>query len=187
MECTVNRSARATADGKAEVGTLAKYASLVLLSLALSGCGGSGSPASSAAAAPTTRPAIEATTAAFHQALRTNDADALFSYVADDVVMMPPGEAAIRGKPAMRAWYAGFLSHFRTSSLSLTDRQVFLGEAWAVEMGAYEWGLEAVAGGDPVVDRGSYMQVWKKQPDGQWRFAREIWNSSGAAPAPPGK
>jgi ketosteroid isomerase-like protein len=32
-----------------------------------------------------------------------------------------------------------------------------------------------------VVDRGSYMQIWKRQADGRWLFAREIWNAS----APP--
>jgi len=35
-----------------------------------------------------------------------------------------------------------------------------------------------------MLDRGNYMQVWKSQPDGQWRFGREIWNSS-APTCPP--
>jgi ketosteroid isomerase-like protein len=51
--------------------------------------------------------AFEIATAEFHQALRTNDAEALFAYVADDVLLMPPGEVAVRGKNAMRDWYAG--------------------------------------------------------------------------------
>jgi ketosteroid isomerase-like protein len=127
------------------------------------------------------RSTVEAATAAFHQALRTNDADALFAYVADDVVMMPPGEEVIRGKAAMRAWYAAFLAQFRTSALTLTGRETLGGDGWAVEMGTYEWSLAPVDGGRSVVDCGSYMQVWKSQPDGQWRFAREIWNSSAPA------
>ena len=136
-------------------------------------------------AAPAPRAAVEAATAAFHQALRANDAGALFAYVADDVVMMPPREAPVRGKAAMRAWYAGFLSQFRTSSLILTDREVFVGDGWAVEAGAFEWGLAPAAGGETTVDRGHYMQVWKAQPDGQWRFAREIWNGSAPEGARP--
>jgi ketosteroid isomerase-like protein len=40
-----------------------------------------------------------------------------------------------------------------------------------------------VAGGKPLVDRGSYMQVWQRQPDGRWLFSREVWNSS-VPPAP---
>ncbi len=144
-----------------------------------SAAGGDGKPG---------RAEVEATTEKFHQALRTNDADRLFSFVADDVVMMPPGEAAIRGKAAMREWYAAFLSQFRTSSLVLGDREVFVGAGWAVEVGSYEWGLEpAAGGGDPAVDRGHYMQVWRRRPDGRWQFAREIWNSTAPPPAAAGK
>ena len=127
--------------------------------------------------------AFEIATAEFHQALRTNDAEALFAYVADDVLLMPPGEDAVRGKMAMRDWYAAFLSQYSTSSLTLSDREVFVGDRWAVELGSYEWGLTPSAGGADVLDGGNYMQVWKSQPDGQWRFEREIWNSS--APASP--
>lgn len=124
------------------------------------------------------RSTFESATAAFHEALRTNDAEALFAYVADDVVMMPPGEEVIRGKDAMREWYAGFLSQYCTSSLILSDREVFVADHWAVELGTFEWGLTPAAGGIPVVDRGNYMQVWKPAADGRWRFEREIWNSS---------
>ena len=55
---------------------------------------------------------------------------------------------------------------------------MFVGDGWAVELGTYEWGLTPEAGGGAVLDRGNYMQVWKSEPDGQWRFEREIWNSS---------
>ena len=79
-------------------------------------------------------------TAAFHEALRTNNADAFMSYVADDVVLMPPGEPAVRGKEGVRLWYAGLLSQYRTSSLTLADREVFVGDDWAVELGTFQWG-----------------------------------------------
>jgi ketosteroid isomerase-like protein len=124
------------------------------------------------------RAAVEVATAAFHQALRTNDAESLFTHVAEDVRMMPPGEPGVRGKAEMRTWYAGFLSQYHTTSLVLTDREVLVGDGWAVELGGYKWGLEPANGGDPVLDTGNYMQVWKRQPNGQWLFAREIWNSS---------
>lgn len=127
------------------------------------------------------REAFEAATAAFHQALRVNDAEALFEHVGDDVLLMPPGEAAVRGRNAMRDWYARFLIQYRTSSLDLFDREVFVGDGWAVELGAYRWGLVPPAGGDEVLDRGSYMQLWRSAAGGKWVFEREIWNSSAAA------
>jgi ketosteroid isomerase-like protein len=130
-----------------------------------------------AAGASARKAAFEAATAAFHQALRTNDSRAMFAHVADDVHIMPPGEPVVLGKGAMKEWYAGFLSQFHTTSLALSDCEVFVGDGWAVELGTYEWGLEPAAGGEAVLDRGNYMQLWQLL-DGQWQFAREIWNSS---------
>jgi len=124
------------------------------------------------------RTTFETATTEFHEALRRNDAESLFAYVADDVILMPPGEAAVRGKKAMRDWYSGFLTQYRTSSLILSDRELFVSDEWTVELGTFEWGLAPTAGGDSVLDRGNYMQVWRSQADGEWRFEREIWNSA---------
>jgi ketosteroid isomerase-like protein len=120
---------------------------------------------------------FEKTTAAFHQALRTNDSEGLFTYIAEDVVIMPPNETPIHGKASMQTWYRSFLSTFQTTTLILSDREVNVSDGWATELGQYEWGLHPTTGGDPVVDKGHYMQIWKRTSDG-WRFFREIWNSS---------
>jgi ketosteroid isomerase-like protein len=98
--------------------------------------------------------------------------------MADDVVLMPPNEAVLKGKAAVRAWYDHFLSQLRTSSLSVTDREVFIGGDWATELATFEWALVPVAGGPPVIERGSYAQVWHRESDGRWLFSRELWNST---------
>jgi hypothetical protein len=51
-------------------------------------------------------------------------------HVGADATARPALEAAMRG------WYARFLSQFRTSSLTLRDREVFAGEGWAVVKGS---------------------------------------------------
>jgi len=121
---------------------------------------------------------VDATTNAFHQSLRANDLEKFMSYVAEDVFFMPPGEPPIRGRDSMRKWTASFLAQYRTSSLTLSDREVRVGDRWAVELGTFAWTLQPVAGGAAIVDRGNYMQLWKREGDGKWRFAREIYNSS---------
>lgn len=129
--------------------------------------------------------AVEAATKDFHDGLRANDLAKFMSHVADDVFFMPPGEAPIRGKDGVRAWMEAFLSQYRTTTLTLSDREVRVGDGFAVELGTYEWGLAPTAGGPATTDRGNYMQVWTQGADGQWRFAREVYNSSvPAAPAP---
>lgn len=117
-------------------------------------------------------------------ALRADASDSLLALMAEDVVIMPPNEAILRGKAAVRAWYDQFLTQMRTSSLTITDREVLIGGDWATEVAAFEWGLVPVAGGPPLIDRGSYIQVWHREPDGRWLFSREIWNSSAPLPAP---
>ena len=82
------------------------------------------------------------------------------SYVAEDVFFLPPGEPPVRGRDALRKWMTAFLAQYRTSS-----------------------GLQPAAGGSAVFDRGNYMQVWKEDGDKAWKFAREVYNSSGP-PAP---
>lgn len=159
------------------------FAASILLSL-VTGCGAPQPQSPSQTQASRTKADFEEITAAFHETLRTNDLDRFMSYVADDVIFMPAGEAPVHGKSAMRTWMAAFLSQFRTSTLTLAHKEAFIGDGWAVEVGTYEWGLVPAAGGDVAIDHGSYMQVWKRLPDGQWRFAREVYNSSAPA-APP--
>jgi ketosteroid isomerase-like protein len=115
-------------------------------------------------------------------ALRTNAPDSLLALMSDDVVLMPPNEPVLKGKAAVRTWYDKLLTQLRTSSLSVTDREVLIGGDWATELATFEWALVPVAGGPPVIDRGSYVQVWHREPDGRWLFSRELWNST-AAPA----
>jgi ketosteroid isomerase-like protein len=97
--------------------------------------------------------------------------------------MMPPNEAPIRGKPAMETWYRTFLSAFRTTTLVLTDREVTVSDSSATEPGQYQWGLQPSDGGDPVVDKGNYMQIWKRAPDGSWLFSRNLEQLDSICPA----
>ena len=86
--------------------------------------------------------------------------------MAEDVVLMPLHEPVLKGKAAVRTWYHQFLTHLRTSSLTIADREVLTGGEWATEIATFEWGLVLVGGGSAVVDRGSYAQVWHHEPDG---------------------
>ncbi|HEX7022801.1 MAG TPA: DUF4440 domain-containing protein [Trueperaceae bacterium] len=158
-------------------------AAVVAAAVTLAGCSVAPPDRVGEAAVATDSAGVESATAAFHQALRVNDLETFMSYVAEDVIFMPPGEPPVRGREAVRSWMTGFLAQFRTSSLTLADREVLVGGGWAVELGTFEWALQPAAGGSPVVDRGNYMQVWKEQGDKTWRFAREVYNSS-VPPAP---
>ena len=41
--------------------------------------------------------------------------------------------------------------------------------------------------GKSITDHGKYVAVWKKQADGNWKVAVDIWNTDLPLPAPPDK
>ena len=118
-------------------------------------------------------------------ALRADAVDSVVALMAEDVVLMPPNEAVLKGVPAVRTWYAGLITQLHTSSLLITDREVRLGGDWVTEVAGFEWTLKPVAGGADMVERGSYLQLWHREPDGRYLLTRELWNST-APPAAAG-
>lgn len=78
-------------------------------------------------------------------------------HVAEDVVVMPLGEGAMRGKTAMHEWHGTFLSLYPSNSLKLDNRGISVGNSLAVEIGTDAWGLQPVAGGETFIDYGNYM------------------------------
>src|SRR5215212_10064718 len=66
-------------------------------------------------------------------ALRSDSPDSLLALMADDVIIMPPNEPILRGKPAVRTWYGQFVRTMRTASLDITNRELFIGGDQATE------------------------------------------------------
>ena len=149
-------------------------ASLILLAVACS------SPAreSTEPSPESARAAVDSATNRLLSALRTDSPDSLLALMPDDVILMPPHEPVLKGKAAVRAWYEAVVKQLSTTDLTITNRELLIGGDYATEVAEFEWTLVPVAGGAPMTDRGSYIQVWHKQPDGSWVFSREVWNSA---------
>lgn len=129
------------------------------------------------------RAAVDSAANRLLAALRTDNADSLLALMANDVIIMPPNEAVLNGRPAVRTWYEAFVKQMHTTSLTVSNRELLLGGDYATEIAQFEWVLKSVEGGPAVTDLGSYMQVWHREPNGHWLFTGEVWNSM----APPGK
>lgn len=145
----------------------------------------SGTPGAGALDRTSLQPGVDSAATRLLTALRTDASDSLMALMADDVVLMPPNEAVLKGKAAVRGWYDQLVSQLRTSQLTLGDREVLIGGEWAAELAAFEWTLVPVAGGPAVTERGNYVQVWHREPDGRWLLARELWNSTSPPATPP--
>jgi len=155
----------------------ASRAASFLTILAVAACSGTSCAETSEVA--TLQAGVDSAADRLLTALRNNASDSLMVLMADDVVLIPPNESVLKGKEAVRNWYDQLSTQLRTSDLKITDREVLIGGQWATEIARFEWTLMPVGGGQAITDRGSYVQVWRRETDGRWLFAREVWNSHG--------
>ena len=104
------------------------------------------------------------------------DIDRILSYWTDDAVVLPPAVPAIVGKTALRQYVE--------SSLQIPGFQMTWSSADVVLSPdgnlAYMFSKNAVTlngqNGAPVTMNGRAVTIWRREPDGEWRCAVDIWN-----------
>ena len=101
-------------------------------------------------------------------AVRSADWDAITHMFTADAIRFPPNQPPIRGRAAMRAWLETFppLEEF-----AITADEIVGGDGLAFVRGTYAM---TIAGPTPVTDRGHYMGLMRKQPDGSWLWLTDM-------------
>ena len=117
------------------------------------------------------------------EAMKANDPIALGSLVTDDVVLMPPHTEPVVGRQGVIDWFASVVSQARTTSAQVRQREVTIAGELGIERGSFTWTIAPVSGGSELDDRGSFLAIWQRQPDGSWKVMRNIWNSTLPLPA----
>jgi ketosteroid isomerase-like protein len=99
------------------------------------------------------------------------------AYYSDDAVVLPPNAASAMTKEAIRnTWKALLASPGLVIAWKPTRVELAKSGDMAWVSGTYELTMND-ASGNPMSDRGKYLEVWQKQPDGNWKCAADIWNS----------
>lgn len=107
--------------------------------------------------------------------------DRVMDLFTDDAVLLPPGEAAVRGKAAVREWLTTKTPP--TPGNVGVDLQISGDHAWcALDPSARS--RMAPAGSAAAADTARIVWWLAKGADGKWRIARSTWN---AVPAPAAK
>jgi uncharacterized protein (TIGR02246 family) len=157
-----------------------RYLSAILLPFAvLAGCRGMATPAADPVREEA---AIRATDARWLAVAQSHDLEKTVSYWSDDVYMLPPSGPAVVGKEALRRYVAGAFAIPDFSITWVTDH------VWVARSGdlAYAVGTDTIRmtspEGKPVVEHNKALAVWRKEPDGSWKCAVDIWNSEASAP-----
>ncbi len=114
-------------------------------------------------------------------ACNAGDAPAAAALFTDDAVFMPPNAPSAVGKEAIQSWYQTLFDQF-TFQLTISRAEAEVADDWAFARGTYTLKLAPKAGGEATEDTGKGLTIWKPQPDGSWKIAREIWNSDEPLP-----
>jgi ketosteroid isomerase-like protein len=119
------------------------------------------------------------------KAAGAKEVDKTVSYYADDASVMPPNSSALTDKASIHAmWKAMLGAPGFSGGWKPTKVEVARSGDLAYVSGTYEFN-ETDANGKPMTDKGKYLEVWKKQSDGNWKCVADIFNTNLPAPLPP--
>jgi uncharacterized protein (TIGR02246 family) len=117
------------------------------------------------------------------KALAAKDLDSLISFFADDASGFYPNTPIIIGKDALRqSWKTILATPGLAMSFQIVKVEVSRSGDLAWGHGTYTRTMND-ATGKPVTDKGKYVIVYKKQPDGKWKVVADIGNSDLPVPA----
>jgi ketosteroid isomerase-like protein len=111
-------------------------------------------------------------------AVRRADWDTITRLFTVDAIRFPPHQPPIRGRAAMRAWLEAFPP---LDDFAITAEEIVGGDGLAFVRGAYTM---TIGGPTPVTDRGNYMGLMRKQPDGSWLWTTDMAVSELPLPPP---
>jgi uncharacterized protein (TIGR02246 family) len=113
---------------------------------------------------------IEVLNDTFLQGVERRDAAMMGSVYAPDARLLPPGAPAVDGAAAIADFWKQLLDQ-GVDGGSLTTLLVEERDDLAVEEGQFQ-----IRAGGAVVGSGKYVVVHRRQPDGSWRWWRDVFN-----------
>jgi ketosteroid isomerase-like protein len=115
----------------------------------------------------------------------SNDVDKFVSYYSPDASVYAPGMPVVTGAGPIRETVSKMIA---TPGFSLqfspTKADVSASGDIGYVSGTYESSVNDAAG-NPMKENGKYLEVWKKQADGQWKVVADMFNADTAPPESP--
>jgi uncharacterized protein (TIGR02246 family) len=155
------------------------FCGCVALALVAAGCGQQAPPDTRAA----DESAIRDLDVKWSSVAAAKDLEGTVSYYADDASLLPPNASIETGKTAIHAAWAELLGSVDSITWQPNKIEVSRSSDMAYLIGAYQLKSKD-ANGRTVDDHGKYVEVWKKQADGNWKVVADIFNSDLLPPTP---
>jgi len=148
--------------------------------IALSGGCAQAPPAETDTAADQTK--LQADALIWFEHYANVDADGMANLYAEDALLMPPGAAAVTGRPGIKTFLGEDAAKSKAAGISLKNGSV-TGTGINGDSGWISGTYVVVDASGTTIDSGNYLSVHRRT-NGAWLYIRDIWNSD-RSPAPP--
>jgi uncharacterized protein (TIGR02246 family) len=115
------------------------------------------------------------------EAENAGDVNAKLALFTDDAVLMPPNETIVSGKEAIRSWQQATYDQVALQVTDSIEELKFCGD-WGFARGSYSANVSLKAGGVLPQEDGKFLVIIKRQPDGIWKIACDMWSSNALLP-----
>lgn len=102
------------------------------------------------------------------------DLDAKMSLFTDDIVFLVAGQAPVTGLDEVRSWHARVWEGTKYQCSGSVDEVAVSGD-WGFARGAYS-GSFTDSSGTTEKSTGKFINIVRRNADGDWKIARVIWN-----------
>ena len=113
--------------------------------------------------------------------LRTKQLEPILKLYAPDAVFLQPTGERITGSAALRTLFQNIMATF-DSDLTLHSQNLETSGDLAYDSGDFQESLTTIATGAKITARGSYIVIFKREPNGSWQIVQHVWTGT----PPPG-
>ncbi len=133
----------------------------------------------------TDKTAISATLDEYAAAWKMSDAQRIGRLYTDDAIILPGDHVAETARAAIAKYNQDVFDAYVPKTFEITQQETEISGDLAYNRGTFSFSADSKdPKGKPISDHGKYIVVMKRQPDGSWKWTRDIDNSDGsAAPA----
>ena len=118
---------------------------------------------------------------AWVQDLRTKQLEPILKFYAPDAAFLQPTGERITGSAALRTLFQTIMATFN-SDLTLHSQNLETSGDLAYDSGDFLETLTTIATGAKIISKGSYIIIYKRQPDRSWQIVQHVWTGT----LPPG-
>ena len=110
-------------------------------------------------------------------AIERGDFEGYLAAYLEDAVWIPPHSQEVIGLEMARLRAREVMDQVAIEQTIDTQEQTIMSPDWVLDRGRYTMKITPKAGGEPRYDSGPFLTVWRRDADGKWKIAFDMWGS----------